>query len=457
MENPISKDFAKKVAKGGKKGFRMFQDILNPIPAEITDPKEIAETFLNYPFIPYAQTDHNSQYGLLIWLNSMRHLSPTHGACITSLHSYALGQPLDLIKVINPSFRLTEEISKTNKIAFMDYLTEVLVLQHETTLKDIASQSFLNLKDNGNSFVELRMSKEFGVESMSLTNHPTEHVCYVRPTNKYAPRFVGISHRWDAPYLLENTPIILPVYPNYTENDGVVSTMIHVKNPTTNLYGRPEWLSAFMSVYREFQDANYLIKQTANNFMGQALIEFEEAQVNDSSILDDDDAKDAGYENAAERFEANFMAKSEDPQSVILVSRPFGAKEAFVFQFKPNTSENFYKVMSELEEIDIVRAHQWSKRFLGENQTQGFSKDVFVDELKVKEVAVLPQLRELALKPINIAQQFAMKFFGKTQFDKINIIGTSNIDILLEMLPTDLTKNNELTGATAGDTKKDEI
>ncbi len=443
---PFSKDLIKQTK--GKKGFRMFQDIPNPIPAEIKDPKEIEDTFKNYPFIPYARTDHNSNYGLLIWLNSMRHLSPTHGACINSIRSYALGLPLDVIKPINSDFIIKDEITEAQKITFITWLTEIFKLEYGDTLKTIANLNYYNLKDNGNAFVEVKMSNFLGLPSINVVAHATETVCYVKPSITSPHRYVGISHRWDASSIKTDPPRILPVYPAVVIEDDYVSTVIHVKQPSSGLYGRPDWLSSFMSVYREFQDANYLIKQTANNFMGQALIEIEEAQINDGSILDDKDAQNSGFDNAAHRFSENFSVKSDDPQSVILMSRPFGAREAFVFQFKPNTSENFYKVMSELEEIDIIRAHQWSKRFLGENQTQGFSKDVFIDELKVKEVAVLPDIREMACKPLNIIVQMAVEYFNRPEFARYQITGTSNIDVLKTMIPPEemkpLDQNNEL-------------
>ena len=91
--------------------FGMFTDIPNPIPAEITDPDAIKTTFQDYPFIPYAGTEHSSAYGLLLWLNSMSHLSPTHGSCINSIKTYALGQPLDIVKKESSNFGIDTELT----------------------------------------------------------------------------------------------------------------------------------------------------------------------------------------------------------------------------------------------------------------------------------------------------------------------------------------------------------
>jgi len=416
--------------------FGMFTDIPNPIPAEITDPDVIKTTFQDYPFIPYAGTEHSSAYGLLLWLNSMSHLSPTHGSCINSIKTYALGQPLDIVKKESSNFGIDTELTDAQKMSFADWIDSTVKFEYNTTLHKLVLNAYKNMKDNGNYFLEVTMSKFLGIPAVNMVLHNTENVCYVRPKPGKA-RFVGISHQWDIHYLKKYPPRILPVYPAVRDNGDSISTIIHIKEDTTRLYGRPDWINSFMPIYREFQNGNYLIKQAANNFMGQVLIEVEDAEGGGGSIFDDEDAQKSGFDNAAKQFAENFTAKSDDPQTAILLSRPFGAKEAFVYQFKPNTNETFYKVMSELNELSIIRAHQWSKRFLGENQTQGFSKDVFLDELKVKEAGVLPYTRSLACQGFNLAIDLMVNYFGKSEFNKYQITGKNNIDLLKTMMPAE--------------------
>lgn len=443
--------------KRGKYRFGMFTDIPNPIPSEITDPEQIELTFRNYPFIPYAGTDHKSNHSLLNWLNSMSHLSATHGSCINSIKSYALGQPLDIIKSMSDSFGLNSKLTDSQKESFVNFLDDTLQLEYGSTIHKLALNSYKNTADNGNIFMLLKMSKKIGIAA-NLTLYNTENVCYLKP-KAGANRKVGISHEWGHDYIQKHPPKIVPVYPAMrVSQDGLeIETMIHIKEDTTKLYGRPIWINAFMSVYREFQNGNYLIKQAANNFMGQVLIEVEDAEGSSGSVFDDEDAQKDGFKNAADRFKENFTAQSDNPQTAILLSRPFGAKPVFVEQFKPNTNEKFYKTMSELIELDIIRAHQWSKRFLGENQTQGFSKDVFLDELKVKEAGVLPHIRNQACAAINIAIKLMVAFFDKPEFKNYKITGQNNIDILKELMPSEdlsegLTTTNKKSDAPINST-----
>lgn len=434
----IEKTFSKDARYPRKKvGFAKFNQLANPIPGEITDPEEIKNTFKSYPFIPYASVDANtSSMGLLMWLNSLSKLSPTHGACIKSIKTYAFGDSLDITKKKSASFSLKEELSEVQKMSFIDWLDNTLRFNFNSSLHKEVTNAYEVFQSNGNIFVRVVLSNLFGIPSASVKVLKTEHVCYTTPRSK-TRRFVGISPNWGIDYITKYPPEILPVYPAVKQSkDGTIETIIHISEDSTQLYGRPDWIGSFIPIYREFQDGNYLVVQAGNNFTGQTLIEIEEAEAGDgANLLDDDDAQKDGYDSALDRFTDQFTAKSDDPQTVILMSRPHGAGEAFVYQFKPNTSQDFYRTMSELDELDIIRAHQWSKRFLGENQTQGFSKDVFMDELKVKEAGVLPYYRRIACSPFNIAIDLMVKVFNKPEFQGYMITGQNNIEILKQFIP----------------------
>jgi len=110
------------------------------------------------------------------------------------------------------------------------------------------------------------------------------------------------------------------------------------------------------------------------------------------------------------KMEKNFTAKSGDPQTMMVISRPHGASNAFVYEFKPNTNENYFKVTGELDRQKIIENNQWSERLLGNSVAQGFAKDAFLDELRVKEVSVLREYRNKLLRALNLVIQEAALF-----------------------------------------------
>ena len=439
-----------------------FEDIKNPIPAEIKDPKEFRQTFGKNAFIPYAGADNYSSHGLLNWLNSMRFLSPTHGSCIESIKSYAFPGYLDIVKVPHLSLDLgigfdPEEVSTDSKKSFAEFIAENVDLGNHKSLLEIIHSNYDSYSDNGNYWLEVVNVDVGGVKKSSIHYHPAETVCYFATDNKQ-PRVAGISLSWDYNYIQENPPRQVPVYPYVKESNGVQRTLIHIKNGNYIWYGRPAWMSSFMYVYREFQDANYLIKQAANNFIGQIFIEIEDADPESNSIQGENEAaQEAGFDNVADRVRQNFTAQADKPQTVMMTNRPHGARPAFVYQFKPNTSEQFYKVSAEIAEMKIIRAHQWSKRFLGENQTQGFSANVFIDELKVKETGVLAAHRMKASEGLNLALDLIIKFHGLSEFENFGVYGKNNFDNLKKYLTEDelgdtsKTPTQELTDSLGGD------
>ena len=91
-----------------------------------------------------------------------------------------------------------------------------------------------------------------------------------------------------------------------------------------------------MSQFQEFQNRDYKNKTTSSQFVGSGLIEIED---DDFSKMRNEDIESQakGFDNIASRIDKNFTMKSDSPQSFILMSRPYGSKQAFVHQFKPNT------------------------------------------------------------------------------------------------------------------------
>lgn len=440
MANPNDKDccndspFLPKSAYSGKYGRKsLFTDLPNPIPKEVTDPEDIKLFFKNYPFIPYAGTETNTNHSLINWLDAMRSLSPTHGSCINSIKSYALGDKLDL-KKYNPDFHLDDDnLEDGLKEEMLRWLSSTIRLDYNNTLHGLSLSCFEELEKNGNYFLELVIYNIDGKYTANIILHETSKVCYVVPKPNQ-PRYVGISHQWGDGYIKVNPPRILPVYPQVSNKNNVLRTIIHVKEETTNLYGRPHWLHAFMPIYQEYQHATYMIKLSANNFAAQVLLEVEDADGGDgNNVFDDEQSQKDGFANAQDQFKRNFTAAADDPDTAILLSRPYGSRPVFVHEFKPQLNENFYKTMGEMHELDIIRAHQWSKRFLGENQTQGFSKDVFLDELKVKEAKMLPYLRGKAVKGINVALN-VLSQLSNPKFLNIGVCGRNSLDSLKEMI-----------------------
>lgn len=408
-----------------------FKDLENPIALEIVDPSDISKTYKEYPIVPYAGTLDASNDGLLYFLNSMVDLSATLGACVKSIRTYSLGGKLGIEYVNDLDFIFEdEEIELEAGLSrrYVEFIKENITFRDGVTLSEVYRTNYKELKSNGNIWMEVICTNIGGVKKSYINHYKTKNCRFIinkdDPNNKY----VAISKSWGYNYLRKYPPKVVPKYPLVEEVDGGFKTMIHVAEGSHDWYGRPDWLAAWLHCYREFQDVSYMTKLAGKDFVGQHLIEIEDDNVELDDIDNDTEAINGGHSNIVDKLEERMSANSDDPQRIIVMTRPHGAKEAFVYSFPAHTKEDFYKISSDLARQKIIENNEWSERLLGNSVVSGFAEDVFMSELKIKEVGVLEDIRTQLSSPINLALSLIEEFFEVTEFEKLAVKSLSIVD-----------------------------
>ena len=418
-----------------------FADVRNPISLEVADPEELRALYTKWPLIPYASAGGHSAVGLLHFLNSSRFISASLGACHESIKTFAFGSKMDIRKVEHEDFDLGnehEEISIEQKRAFLEFIEKNVAVGDELSYSSLTEHLYDSFRDNGNYFIELIHTVTAGVKHSKIQYHPTENCCY-KITKKDAPKMVVISPVWTEQYLEKHPPAIVPTYPNYKSSaDGTLRTIIHVKNGNMKWYGRPDWIACWVDVFREYQDSDYLVKTAANRFTGEVFIELEDDDLEGGDTFGNDEAIEAGFDSITDRIEENFTAKGDEPQSVIVTTRPHGASNAFIYQFKPNTNENFFKASKEMARQSILENNQWSERLLGNAKNEGFSNDTHVKELKVKDISVLRKYRNKVSYGLNLCINEILKWQENTEFLELGFYYKSSLEALTETQGTDV-------------------
>lgn len=396
-----------RLKKRGKKIYELG-NLPNPIPAEVRDVEELKKFYQDRnDIVPFAGTNKESGDSLLSFILMLATLSPTAANCIGSIKEYSFGGGID-IQLSNGPFAFREK-KKLDPKQKEDFISEVIdkIKFEDCTLDELGPTLYQDGKSAGNEWVEVRLYTVGGQRMASIARHDQETVRYKR-TEKREQRFVYVSPKWDLTYLEKNEPDLIPLYPAFADDgSGVLRTMIHHKIGKNTWYGRPSSMGSLMYQYREFQDEMYLIKQAANNFTGQLIIEAED----DDPEETDRDAQRAGFDNEAHRLEENFTNKGDDSQSIFYTVRPYGSRPLFVFQVKPNTNENWYKVTGDIAEAKIIASFNWSKRLMYDDMSTGWANDVFISKLK----SLLPVIRSnqlMAESPINKAIGEIIKWLG---------------------------------------------
>ena len=378
----------------GPAHLQLYQ-IKNPIPDEVRDPEEIQGLFKKWNFVPYAGTTTHSGQMLLVWYLMLAQLSPTHNACISKKLKYAVGGKAMPIRSEDPEWDTGEErkdLSPADKTRYRDTVNEFI--EFEGGVTKFHRRMGWSYEATGNAWVEMRYSEMNGQGRVHLKFHRVTHCLYVN-TKVGEMRIVAVSPKWDSAYLDKHPPRYVPTYPNFVKDeDGVIRTMFHLKNGDNEWYGRPESAGADLYKYREVQDAVYLVKQAGANFTGQLIIEVEDDDPEFAPAIEDEKSQSVGFNGFADRFERNYTQKADDPQSVLVTARPYGSRPMFIFQVKPNTNQDWYKVTGEIAEQKIIRAHGCTPRFMGFEVANGFSQDVFVSDYVMNMEPVINSLRE---------------------------------------------------------------
>lgn len=413
--------------------FQVFNSLRNPFPQEVKDSSELKQFFEKYNFVPYAGSHKATGHSLLAFYQMLYELSPTHGSCINKKSAFAFGSRPTAQLAVDPNFDTgeeTQDVPTAQKIAFRDTLYEMVSFDRD--IRQFHRQVATDYQKNGNAWIKLRVSTVNGQSRARLEIHPQDNVLYLN-TDPGKPRIVAISPKWSDSYLNENPPDFVPLYPNFGQDgNGVLVTMFHLKSGDGNWYGRPQSMNSIFAQYSEVQNTFYRIRSSYGEFTGKIIIEAESEDPKLDTDAADTDAREIGFENDQHRFEYNFTNKSDDPQAVYVTYRPYGSRPMFVFSVPPNTKEKYFSVIKNMDEMDILRSHDCTMRFMAYDVAGGFSNDVFLDDYLLYVKPVIDDLRMTVLGFVNKPLTAFWEMMGRQDLNQYSLAFTSPLKEELE-------------------------
>lgn len=436
------------------KGLKLF-DVHNPIPSEISDTSDIERLFAELKLVPFATREKKTGHALLHWYLMLAQLSPMNAACIEKVKKYVVGSRAIVERREDSEFDTGEErqaVSAGESVRFRDTLNEVVTF--DGGIRKFHQNLQWSYDATGNAYVQVSYSEINGQFRFSVKYRKTTEVLY-KVTKPGEMRVVAISPVWTFDYVRKNPPILIPVTDPDSEivnwgadENGVLHTVFHLKAGQNTWYGRPESEGADLYKYREVQDSLYTIKQSAGNFVGQLIIEVEDDDPGNNPAINDEEAQRAGFDSFVERMEENYTMKGDDPSSVIVTSRPAGGRPMFVFQIKPNTNENWYKVTGEMSEQRILRAHGLTLRFMGFDASTGFSSDTFIADYVMNVEPVLNEKRNTLLGFTNKIITKIWQTAGMEEMNEFSINFRSPIASQIEQFKTQTNGDNNNGGGS---------
>ncbi len=410
-------------------------DVQNPILEECKDDRKMEGFFKRWPFVPYAGNRLQSGHKLLSFYTMLYKLSPTHGACINKKTAYSVGGRVKIVRALDPTWNIPSDnvdVSTADQIRYRDSINQYI--DFKDGLQSFHRTICNNFQAIGEAYVEMSVSTVMGQTKISCKVHGRENVL---PGDIEDLSFdvYGISKQWDEDYLKTHDPRLVPAYPEFTQDeDGVLHTMFFLKNGDAKYHGRPASESADIYKYREVQDSIYVTKQAANSFTGTMIIEVEGGEVTDA--IDNEGAQAAGFEDFASQFQDNYSQKSDRPQGVVLTERPFGSTPMKVEQIKPNTNERFYDVMGDRAIGYITRAHNVTPRFIGQESSNGFSDNAYLQDYLTNVEPAIADLRETITDFTNGIINSAWDYLGMTAMKEYSITFDNPIQAMIDAFKT---------------------
>lgn len=361
-----------KMARKRRSGRVKFIDNLrNPLPAEVQDNRLLKNVFSEFKYVPYAGSTDKSGHTLLYWYLDIASLSHTTGAAIKKLNTYAFGSRAMFVRAEDPDYSLGIDpppLSQADASAYYEALTTYIAFDRRVS--DFHKLIGTSYKACGNAWVEMVIAVRNAEARVTLHYHKPTRVLY-KNTEAGEPREVAISPVWKADYLRKYPAREVMLYPNFTQApDGTLRTMFHLKHGENDWYGRPDTAFVDLDKANEAQNSLYLVKQTGNQFTPRLIMEVEQGE---DPVIDNQNAKELGFNSFYDQLEANMSNDADDPQDVFFASRPAGSRPMTIVQIKPNTNESWFEKMGDLKSGNILRAFGLTPRFMGVDVSGGLS------------------------------------------------------------------------------------
>lgn len=382
----------------------------DPFPRLIQDPAELSRFMTKNKIIPFAGVNNASGDAMRAMLKMLSKLSPTHSGCVKAKVEMGFSGEFQIWR--NGLFETAEKASGETIKDYAGAFQGITFsgVKYNNFVQDVA-RDYLNY---GNVFIEIYTFNLGSDVMFNLRKLPFEYSYIIEdPANNRSHQ-----HYYDTnigTWTMDGE--ITPFFPLFKEHELGYKAILHIKNGTT-FYGEPDSIESILNQYSEYQNTHYRVKLAANNFTGQVILEYEgdNPETDHVANIDGDKVED----DKGQGIINNFIAGTDDPQTVIISERPFGAKQMFVHEIKTNTNQDYYKVTSEIDEAQIVKAHRWSYRLMGMNVANGMNSDVYRQEWMAKYETVVASLVQQVLGPLDSVYDVYFRVIGRDDLTGYN-------------------------------------
>lgn len=327
-----------------------FDNFESPFYRELAKPKE--DTLYGYyPVIPYMGDHEYVSDHLLHTMYKVAEVTPMYQGVLSSRKMFVFSGGYHLYEK-NDNFLYNNSKDIIDGETLRARLSELT----NTSLMDILLDCFVSLEVDGNCGVLFRYSTKGKMELEYVNTRQFRYHLNGKDV-VIAPSFIEHFEQEDIH--------VVPLYPRFADNKGVLETFIHIKDKSTGrkLYGLSSAASSLMSQYLINQITSYLSAEVDNRFTGQVLFDIE------TELGGDGEIPEGGME-FLNMLRKVYKAKGKK-ESIMAHFRETGTGPIQTTQFKSETNEGFYDTTKRITNDDIIFAFAWDKRLVGLSRENG--------------------------------------------------------------------------------------
>ena len=173
---------------------------------------------------------------------------------------------------------------------------------------------------------------------------------------------------------------ILPFYPNFIDDGGVMRSVIQFKNyePEFTLYGIPEWVSALDAVAIGYKTNKWNVSRLDNSFQSSGV------------LLVDGDMSDEDAEELKEDFKNEFTGEGNQGK-ILMIIKQLGKTEGTQFVPIQQANEGDWMKLHKQSADDIIVAHNWFRSLSGIRDSEGFDTQRILNEYQIALSTVISE------------------------------------------------------------------
>ena len=323
-------------------------------------------------------------------------LSASASACIHAINHYGFNGEMDIADMGIPGFLSeTRDLPYNERLAYVEALINLGIKLPQVA--EITQKCEAYLKASGNAYIYIREQNVMGEPKIYIEAIHPLNLAYIKPdpTDNSGVRTFAFSENFDQMAAYQFKYKLIRAYPEWSENEGVKETIIHIKSGygKSTWYGRPKSLSVLYEMIAEWKQGEQRMKVANADFVSTMILAFEQ----DSFETDTqgDENKQSEAIRTGKVLRAAMTNAGDNPSALMTIDYPHGGKAPTPIEVKVNRDHQYMQGSNDVSTAKIYSCFDWSRELTGNSSVRGgIGANILKDLFSIKYTTTIQPLQE---------------------------------------------------------------